>query len=278
MVSKTHHSDLRKIGICTGVFALCWLGGLSMFAHAGTPSWPSTQEHLVVACDKSEDGLVVNFSQSSADEGIYKALYSGESCLQALAKLPKRTRSRTPVFFSAHPQEAPRVPPTDNQTLIWFQKHRGIPEKIIGCTLDEQGIFQTAFVNGQQRVLGEPCVDTLAAWESPRSKVKGPIVAQFGQTPNGKAKGGLLWVINNRRSVEVVECNLDPNGTLVTTYRESSMKGLMAIGDSCLGVLAEHRAGGRLTIQGPVPIPTAGDGGDGGTTDVPDCIIWDIDG
>ena len=137
MLSMCQNRSLASVGLFASVLVMSWVGVVIAPAHAGnTPSSGSSQR-LIVACDKTQEGLVVNFGQSSSLEDLELDPDPGQPCLKFLALFPPRNRSQTPVKFSAHTTGGSEGSSIEQQ-LIWLRERRGAPTKIIGCALDGQ--------------------------------------------------------------------------------------------------------------------------------------------
>lgn len=269
--------NTRPLGMFSLLLLMIGAFGFVFPVHAKERIPNRTQQHLVMDCMPTTGGLVVRYSQASPSTTLVPPT-AGEPCLPYLAHLPLRVRSSLPVLFPSAAPSARGGGSGVAHHLLWFLKGPRLSPVVVGCAVGADDILRTMFVDSEDaRVravpqVGDSCLSSILALETLGYQDKGPIGTTLGQAADGQHHGGLLWVKHRRKTVEVLTCNLDANGQLVSTYRESSQDGVMAHGASCLSVLAKQGREHSLKVRGPLPIPADGD-----DIDVPDCLIWDID-
>lgn len=249
---------------------------------------PPAHGHVntILACEKSEQGWVVAFSDVTENSKFANAPAAGERCLPLLAQVPPSKRSEVPVFLNpnkgpnsnaAEEEPKPEGPETIDDCLSWVIEGPSVSDStspgknfgvsgIVICDVDSnRNELITQFVdshNNYTPTTNESCIDTLDALTKKGHRARPPVSVS--------RSGGSLYVKNGPRGkMEVVECGMNENGKPVTTYWEDQ-DGLMPVGESCLAAVSDQGKG-SFKVSNPVAIPP------GGFTNGP-LNIWSIAG
>jgi hypothetical protein len=263
---------------------------LSPMPAEGNGYRKSPQGMALLSCDKTPDGLRVSLfdrllskPQHHDNNSSPVNVKPGDLCLPALARVPPRFREFATFAQLNGNSNGSGSDSNIDECLIWVLMGDGIGESVVGCDRVEDNLV-TTFVSTRtgedfyEPEPGETCRETLTTLAKAKGvEIQGPFAASLGGiAASGEPIGGLMWTKQGRRFVEVLECNLNQQKQLVTTYRENNIEGIdeKAVGELCLDTLAAGRRGSkrRLKVSNPFPMPQKPPSID------PECLIWDIQG
>lgn len=248
-------------------------GGLSLAENASPPG----RVDAVLACDVTDEGLKVNFSETTLSSKGFSA-NPGDACLPILANYPVPFRSVSPLVAKmGNGGPAPTTP----EDLVWtFFGPKNEVEAVVGCAVVD-GLLTTVFVDNQGPPYlpkeDERCGETLSKVElvgfGTFSVKKRPIPAALrGEVVGVPGGQTMVWTLNRHDEINVVGCDLI-DGVLETRFVDS--------GDGTLYTPEDERCLDTLSIldgegfKASNPVAAIQSGAD---TTIDECLIWIIDG
>lgn len=278
---------MYKTLLCSSVFCGLIVVLLSgpLFATE-VSSEPSAQRLVILGCDPSPAGYVVNLAQSNVhprrldadDAEVDRTANDRPRCLPALARLTRFSFQSPNVAVARLSASVTGVMPEPNQVLVWEGRRHGTLRMILGCAVGEDGQLVVRFSSrlgsrySDLGAAGDRCLDVLTALDARHLNVSGPVALAAGRNADGSQIGrGLLWTLTGSGLAKLLTCNTNDAGGLETTYVERSDErypDTRRVGTPCLQALAAEQRGEdvplRLTAVTPVPQETE------------ECLIFDL--
>ena len=257
------------------VFVLV-IGGYLSLALAETASPPGRVD-AVLACDLTDEGLKVNFSETTLSSKGFSAS-PGDACLPILANYPVPFRTASPLVTKMGNGGPALTTPED---LVWtLVGSDNEVEAVVGCGLFD-GVLTTVFVDNQGPPYSleedERCMVTLS-----KVRTVGFGTFKFKKYPFPAALRGevvgipgrdmMVWTLNRHDEINVVGCDLI-DGVLETRFVDSGDGTLYTPEDErCLDTLSILDSEG-FKASNPVAAKKSSS-----NTTIDECLIWILTG